>query len=58
MEQIACGERHTIIKGDNGNVYGFGDNTNGQIDGTILGHNFVIDRPRIIRNIDKFKVNL
>ena len=32
VKQIICGQRHTIVKLENGKVFGFGNNANGQID--------------------------
>lgn len=30
--QIKCGLRHSLVLTDQGKIYGFGDNSNGQVD--------------------------
>lgn len=50
-----CGERHSIVTGENGHIYGFGDNSAGQIDDTSTRGEFIISKPKIIKQIHKFK---
>lgn len=50
--QIECGLRHTLIRANNGNVYGFGDNSSGQLQ---TGAPFVIGKPRQLKMVSKMK---
>ena len=38
VQQIECGNTHSLVLADNGRVYGFGDNSVGQIDLVVRGH--------------------
>lgn len=55
ISQIVCGERHSLVTGENGDIYGFGDNSSGQIDESSTRGEYVISKPKVIEQIHKFR---
>ncbi len=50
---VSCGEDHSFILDQNGNIWSFGLNLNGQLG---LGHNNIIEKPTIISDFKNIKM--
>lgn len=53
--QIECGLKHTIMKSSKDEVFGFGDNSHGQIQNDFNNSLFVIAKATPIKTMEKFK---
>jgi alpha-tubulin suppressor-like RCC1 family protein len=53
--KVECGTKHTLLVTSSDLVYGFGDNSHGQImhDGSF--NEFVVKKPKLLRTMAKFK---
>lgn len=60
--QISCGAMHTLLRADNGHLYGFGDNSSGQIAYDQSSNMFVINKAINVKIVSKlhgmiYKIN-
>lgn len=51
--QIACGQKHTVLLDSNGLVFGFGDNSAGQL--LQEQNQFVVRQPKLLKTVSKFQ---